>query len=56
MDILRATCAFTVDMQVPNHAGLYYSIVRRDLDLIKSGCYVAATVVADGLIVSFSEL
>ncbi len=52
MDILRSMDAFTSHMDVPNFAILYYTVVRRDLDLIKSGCYIAVTVIADGLIVS----
>ena len=51
MDVMRVTQAFTTHMDVPNAALKYFGIVRRDLDLIKSGCYVAATIVADALIV-----
>ena len=51
MDLLRAVHAYTSDMEVPFAAVFYYTIVRRDLDLIKSGCYIAVTIVSDGLIV-----
>ena len=52
MDILRVYHAFTDHLDVANYPVLYYGVVRRSLDLIKSGCYIACTVVADGLIVS----
>ena len=52
MDIMRAVDAFTTNMGVPYSPVYYYAVVRRDLDLIKSGCYVATTIIADGLIVS----
>ena len=52
MDIMRAVDAFTTNMGVPYSPIYYYAVVRRDLDLIKSGCYVATTIIADGLIVS----
>ncbi|EKM58167.1 uncharacterized protein PHACADRAFT_26692 [Phanerochaete carnosa HHB-10118-sp] len=50
MDFLRAIQAFTSHMDVPDSAVAYYTIVRRNLDLIKSGCYIAVTVVSDALI------
>ena len=52
MDILRAINAFTTHTDVPNHAITYYTVVRRDLDIIKSGAYIAMTIISDGLIVS----
>lgn len=52
MDFLRCLNAFTSHMDVPNYPAAYYTIVRRDLDLIKSAAYVAMTIVSDGLIVS----
>lgn len=52
MDFLRAVQAFTSHMDVPDSAVIYYTIVRRDLDLIKSGCYITMTVISDALIVS----
>lgn len=52
MDIMRVVNAFTTQMAVPYSPVFYYAVVRRDLDLIKSGCYVATTIIADGLIVS----
>lgn len=51
MDFLRAIQAYTSNMEVPFAAVFYYTIVRRDLDLIKSGCYIAVTIVSDALIV-----
>ena len=56
MDVLRAVNAFTTDMDVPNHAIAYYTVVRRDLDLVKSAAYIAMTIVSDGLIVSNQSL
>ncbi|KAI0821039.1 hypothetical protein BC629DRAFT_1434974 [Irpex lacteus] len=50
MDILRAINAFTTHTDVPNHAITYYTVVRRDLDIIKSGAYIAMTIISDGLI------
>ncbi|KAI0683936.1 hypothetical protein BC835DRAFT_683070 [Cytidiella melzeri] len=50
MDILRAINAFTTHADVPQYAITYYTIVRRDLDIIKSTAYVAMTIVSDGLI------
>lgn len=52
MDLLRAIDAYTSHMDIPNSAIIYYTIVRRDIDLIKSGCYIAVTIVSDALIVS----
>ena len=53
---MRAAQAFTSHMDVPDSAVLYYTVVKRDLDLIKSGCYIAMTVVSDALIVSLPDL
>ncbi|KAJ3529271.1 hypothetical protein NM688_g7876 [Phlebia brevispora] len=50
MDILRAVEAYTTHMDVPYAPIYYYAVVRRDLDLIKSGCYIATTIIADGII------
>ena len=55
MDITRAIEAYTSNMEVPFAAIFYYTIVRRDLDLIKSGCYIAVTIVSDALIVRISN-
>lgn len=52
MDFIRAIQAFTLHPEVPNSAIHYYAIVRRHFDLIKSGCYIAMTILSDGLIVS----
>ena len=51
MDLMRAMQAYTSEMEIPFAAVFYYTIVRHDLDLIKSGCYIAVTIVSDGLIV-----
>ncbi|KAI0337376.1 hypothetical protein BDW22DRAFT_1364141 [Trametopsis cervina] len=50
MDILRCLNAFTTHLDIPNYAAVYYTIVRRDLDLVKSGAYIAMTIVSDSLI------
>ncbi|KAI0682827.1 hypothetical protein BC835DRAFT_1423947 [Cytidiella melzeri] len=50
MDILLAINAFTTHADVPQYAITYYTIIRRDLDIIKSTAYVAMTIVSDGLI------
>ncbi|KAI0686815.1 hypothetical protein BC835DRAFT_1378376, partial [Cytidiella melzeri] len=54
MDILHAINAFTTHTDVPQYAITYYTIVRRDLDIIKSTAYVALTIVSDGLIASIT--
>ncbi|KAI0083620.1 hypothetical protein BDY19DRAFT_1060844 [Irpex rosettiformis] len=50
MDVLRATNAFTTHTDIPNYAIAYYTVVRRDLDIIKSAAYIAMTIISDGLI------
>ncbi|KAI0694259.1 hypothetical protein BC835DRAFT_1350071 [Cytidiella melzeri] len=52
MDILCAINTFTTHADVPQYAITYYTIVRWDLDIIKSTAYVAMTIVSDGLIAS----
>ncbi|KAI0684230.1 hypothetical protein BC835DRAFT_1390667 [Cytidiella melzeri] len=52
MVILRAINAFTTHADVPQYAITYYTIVWRDLDIIKSTAYIAMTIVSNGLIAS----